>query len=237
MNQFFRRATSSLIRTPARSLRVRPPVAFQSRGFARSVIITTTGPDRQGIVADVTDALDNHGASVQESRMALLGSNFALIMRAIVNDTVCTEDLKSTVEQKFPGFTVGLADTETQVAGFKGTRAILELNMEGPDQPGLLKNLTRILAAQNISVRDLHTNTHSAPFAGYSVFTTRTILAFPPEVNLEEFEEDLEEFESKYGVHLSLTDPAEEEEGQEDEEQPVTGPTLQRDMIGMHQRE
>lgn len=78
-------------------------------------------------------------------------------------------------------------DVDGTVPKFMGPTTILEMHVEGPDQPGIVKNLTAILREHDISVRDLYTDTHSAPFAGYPIFSTKAIVAVPQGVRKSVF--------------------------------------------------
>ena len=44
------------------------------------LVVTTVGPDRRGMVEKITDVMVNHQANIEESRMARLGGEFAVIM-------------------------------------------------------------------------------------------------------------------------------------------------------------
>ncbi len=50
------------------------------------LIITVTGPDRVGFVEGVTKLIVDNGADVEQSRMAGLGGEFAVLMRVSVED-------------------------------------------------------------------------------------------------------------------------------------------------------
>src|SRR4051812_23996800 len=53
-----------------------------------SVVITASGPDRPGIVHDLTKLLTTAGANVEESRMSILGNDFAILLRVTVGDAL-----------------------------------------------------------------------------------------------------------------------------------------------------
>ena len=44
------------------------------------VVLTAVGPDRVGIVDDIAGAVSGAGCNIEESKMAVLGGEFAVIM-------------------------------------------------------------------------------------------------------------------------------------------------------------
>ena len=44
------------------------------------VVLTAIGPDRVGIVDDISGAVSGAGCNIEESKMAVLGGEFAVIM-------------------------------------------------------------------------------------------------------------------------------------------------------------
>ncbi len=44
------------------------------------LVVTTVGPDRRGIVEKITEVIVSQQANIEESRMARLGGEFAVIM-------------------------------------------------------------------------------------------------------------------------------------------------------------
>jgi len=150
--------------------------------------------------------------------MAVLGNDFALILMVTAPGDVTVDEVQGKVSDKFPDFLVQVRKTVGTLPKFSGPTTILELVMEGPDQAGLVLNLSRILKDYNVSIRDLHTDTHSAPFAGYPLFSTRAIIAVDNGTKIEELEEELRQFEEDYGVELQVAPPGEEAEESEGEQ-------------------
>lgn len=67
--------------------------------------------------------------------------------------------------------------------------------------------MTKVFQEFGVSVRDLDTDTSSAPFAGYKIFSLKAVVAVPINANLDAFDERLKEFEEKAGVDLRIDDP------------------------------
>lgn len=67
---------------------------------------------------------------------------------------------------------------------FKRPTRMVQMMLEGPDQPGLLRAFTRTLTNFDADIRDLDTDTSGAPFAGYAVFSLKAIVAMPVSVSV-----------------------------------------------------
>src|SRR3954463_6083655 len=80
----------------------------------RNFILTLTGPDRIGIVDEVTGLLLDRGGNVETSRMARLGGEFAVLM------------LVSMPEERFPGLDEGWEALASQ--GYKVTTPLARGN-------------------------------------------------------------------------------------------------------------
>eukprot|EP01137_Pigoraptor_chileana_P000535 Opistho-2@36893 len=170
----------------------------------RSVVVTAAGPDRKGIVSDLSKQLKKHGANVEESRMTILGNDFAMIFLVTLPPKGTTPDeLKRSLEDLFPEFIVAARDTSV-VQSSPGGSKIVRINMSGPDQPGMVAALSEHLAGFDASIRDLDTDTSSAPFAGYQIFSLKAIVALPTHVSSKELRHKMQELESDLGVDISI---------------------------------
>lgn len=175
----------------AASLRLSTPASdLDSTGAANiqpprnnSLVITAAGPDRSGIVHDVTALLTSAGANVEESRMSLLGNEFAILLRVTVPDELNEAKLRSLLTAEFAEFAIGVRSTQS-TPSFQSPVRILSFMVEGPDQPGIVQTLTKHFVTLKGSVRDLDTDCSNAPFAGYKIFRLKCIVAFPIDVRM-----------------------------------------------------
>lgn len=194
---------------------------------ASSIVLTAAGPDRPGIVHDMAAVLAGQaGANVEESRMTILGNDFAIILRVTVPDTQSPAALQEMLQKSFPEFVVSARSTTTHPI-FTAPVRIFSVAVEGPDQPGIVSILTKLFLEHKGSVRDLDTDTSNAPFAGYKIFSLKSVVALPINADFAAFEASLHKFEDEYGfdvdVNEGMNDSVEEEgenQGEGEEEEP-----------------
>lgn len=179
------------------------PGFMHSRSMAQWVVISASGPESTGIVSHVTNTLSDNGGNVAESRMTILGNDFALLTLATVPDKISIQDLEKQIlpKEKFPDFAVQVRKTSADPVS-SGPVQILRIEVEGPDQPGIIGGLAKVMANFGISIRDCETDTSSAPFAGYRVFTLKSVVAVPLSVDKVEFKKSLADFQSHFGVDV-----------------------------------
>lgn len=157
--------------------------------------------------------------------MTILGNDFAIILRITVPETQTAAGVAAMLTKAFPDFVVSSRATTTHPI-FTSPVRIFSVAVEGPDQPGIVQILTNLFLEHKGSIRDLDTDTSNAPFAGYKIFSLKSVVALPINADFGSFEASLHKFEDEYGfdvdVNEGMNDTTEDEqqrEGEEDEEE------------------
>lgn len=140
------------------------------------MVVSLTGPDRVGVVADFSSLLSSSfGANVEASRMAQLGGDFALILQLRVegasadgSDAVTPETVEASLKDTFPGFSISARETDQLPPSVAGSDYTVEL--EGPDSKGIVASVTEALVRAGANVGEMKTEVGPAPFAGYEEF-------------------------------------------------------------------
>jgi glycine cleavage system regulatory protein len=183
------------------------------------VIMTAHGPQKEGsdVMYDVSCALRDSQASVEESRVACLGTDLAATMLLTLPSVVDNQVLLDNFYTALPEFTVTVRDTEHSNA-FQTPSRIYSLVMEGPDQPYLLNVVLRAFdrIGGGITVRDMETDSSDAPFSGYKVFSVKCILMVPMNVPLPLLDKTIYALEISTGMDIEIRDIREDEHSDED---------------------
>jgi len=164
-----------------------------------SLVVTLIGADRPGIVARLAKLAAESGASWQESKMARLAGKFAGIVRLDVPAETLdelerslaqlgTEGLKLTIER-------GGADTQQRY---------LALELIGHDRPGIVRDISAVLAHHHVSIDELDTDIESASMSGEQLFHARLRLLLPDDLVLDELQEALEAIADELMVELTV---------------------------------
>ncbi|WP_158926050.1 glycine cleavage system protein R [Acidisphaera sp. S103] len=139
-----------------------------------SLILTVVGPDRPGLVRALSEAVAACGGSWLESRMARLAGQFAGIVLVEAPESL-PDDLRALENQ---GLRIlvqgGLAEP---VAAPAEPRLMLEV--VGNDRPGIVRDVTRVLAESGVNIEELTTGVASASFSGETLFRATALVRAP----------------------------------------------------------
>ncbi|MEA2711679.1 MAG: glycine cleavage system transcriptional repressor [Phycisphaerales bacterium] len=171
------------------------------------LIITAVGPDRPGIVGELTAHLHAAGGNILDSRMINLRGEFAMMILLDV-----AEDAAARIAGELPGHgdRIGLRLTVTpqQARAARPADGIpYRLKTYSMDQPGILARLTAVLRAMGVNIEELEARQDSAPFAGSPLFSTEMRLTVPRGVPLAQLRRELENVGNELNCDVDL-DPA-----------------------------
>jgi len=142
------------------------------------LILNALGPDRPGIVGQVTGHLHAAGANVLDSRMVNLRGQFAIIL-LIEAESASLEKLRQslpTLAEKI-GLRLTLTDAAPAATPVKGIP--FKLKTYSLDQPGIIHKISDLLREQGVNIEELSARQESAPFAGDPLFLMEMRLTLP----------------------------------------------------------
>jgi glycine cleavage system regulatory protein len=166
------------------------------------LVLTIIGADRPGLVQLVASRVADHGGNWLESRMCHLGGQFAGIVRVEVPAERVPELQQALQRLETEGLRVSVDSGESPAPLRRGTAATIEL--VGHDRPGILRQVTGVLAAHGVNVEELSSECVSAPMGGGNLFQARVRVLVPPAVRLEAVRADLEKIAADLMVDLTL---------------------------------
>ena len=144
-----------------------------------SLILTVLGADRPGLVRALSEAVAAAGGSWLESRMARLAGQFAGIVLVEAPEQL-VEDLRRLESQ-------GLRITvQPGVAGAPSEPAPrLALEVVGNDRPGIVRDISQVLAGCGVNIEELTTGVVSGSFSGEPLFKVTALLRAPDEAAVD----------------------------------------------------
>jgi glycine cleavage system regulatory protein len=167
-----------------------------------SLVLTVIGPDRPGIVQRLAQTIAEHDANWLQSRMAHLAGQFAGILRVGVPEHKATALSASLEQLAADGLRVVIERTVTADAVSKPQS--LRLELVGNDRPGIVRDISRVLADRGVNVEDLTTECDAAPMSGGTLFRATAELHAPHDLSLEELHRTLEELANDLMVEITL---------------------------------
>jgi glycine cleavage system regulatory protein len=139
-----------------------------------SLILTVVGPDRPGLVRALAEAVAARSGSWLESRMARLAGQFAGIVLVEAPDSLL-DDLHALESQ---GLRITVQNATSGPAVATGNLR-LALEVVGNDRPGIVRDISQVLAASGVNIEELTTGVVSGSFSGETLFRVMASLRAP----------------------------------------------------------
>jgi len=167
-----------------------------------SLVLTILGQDRPGLVGQVSELVAAHGGNWVESRMAHLAGQFAGILRVEIE----AEQAQALTEALAALNNEGL-DSVVHTNGSSATESdlpLVRLELVGHDRPGIIRENSRVLAAQGVNVEELTTECGSAPNTGQPLFRATATLRLPAGASESKLRQAMEDVAADMMVDISL---------------------------------
>ena len=167
-----------------------------------TLVMTVIGTDRPGLVQSVAACVADHGGNWLESRMCHLGGQFAGLLRVEVTAARAEELAGALRGLEAGGLRVMIHVESGAGPAAAGTAVVLEL--VGQDHPGILHQVSSVLADRGVNVEELESECVSAPMGGGTLFQARATVLVPAAVSIGELRADLERIAADVMVDLQL---------------------------------
>ncbi|TRX56713.1 glycine cleavage system protein R [Thalassomonas sp. M1454] len=168
--------------------------------MTHSLVFTAIGKNRTGIVSEITKLATDFGCNIVDSRMAILGSEFTLIM--LLNGK------KSAINQIETRLPILAYSLELLTISKRSTSTITDIvdeyvhvNISGTDTPGMLKTVTEFFAKRNIDLSSLKSITDDKT----NTVATELLINLTKQVNKQQLHNELQKLCDKLAVTLSFT--------------------------------
>ena len=167
-----------------------------------SIVLTVIANDQPGIIETVSNTLHNHGGNWTQSSMSSLAGQFAGILLASVpeeNTEACLAELRALESRGLRIIThVSGAEIDT------GETHQYVLELVGNDRPGIVHDITRVLAEHKVSVVDFETAVEAASMGGGELFRAVAKLMVPEGSDIFALESELEDIANDLMVDISF---------------------------------
>jgi glycine cleavage system regulatory protein len=170
------------------------------------LVLTLIGPDRPGLVEAVAEVVASHGGNWLESRMAHLAGQFAGILRIEVPEDKAQAVLAGLAALEARGLRIvgepGEAEARTKAG------RTLDLELVGLDRPGIVREISQLLANGGANVEELATDRSSAPMSGEMLFHAKARVRLPTDADLATLRSALERLASDLMIEIRLVETA-----------------------------
>ena len=144
----------------------------------KKLVITALGADRPGIVNELSDVLYSNQLNIEDSRMSVLGGEFAILLlvsgttKAIDDFIASSPDIEDSLQMK-------LTVKATEAAAESQPLVPYDVDVVAIDNPGIVHNLASFFSSRQINIVDLETDRYAAPHTGTPMFSLHMTIGVP----------------------------------------------------------
>jgi glycine cleavage system regulatory protein len=170
-----------------------------------SFVISVLGDDRAGLVEALSSVIAEHGGNWEQSHMTQLAGKFAGVVLVSI-PSQRSDEFGSALESLEHTGLLHLSFEEGRDVRPAG-RAI-EIRVVGNDHPGIVHELSHLLASRSVNIDDLETTTSPAPMAGGQLFEAVARLRLPDGLSDTDLVGEIEDLAADLMIDIEVLDEA-----------------------------
>ncbi len=171
--------------------------------MTQHLVISAVGNDQPGIVNALSLAIFDAQCNIVDSRMAVLGGEFAIILmvsgdhRAISH---LTTHLADEAEK------LGLTITTKVTCARENTQEVIPYIIEAIalDHPGVVYQLANFLSSKQINIETLTTESYAAAHTGTSMFAVTITVGVPIEQKINSLRDEFTDFCNELNIDTTF---------------------------------
>ncbi|MCP3671138.1 MAG: glycine cleavage system protein R [Gammaproteobacteria bacterium] len=157
------------------------------------LVISALGKDRPGIVDELSHTILDEGCNITDSRMTVLGGEFAIMLMVGGNWNTLTklEDAIPELESK-----LGLTIIARRTGGKQSEDTLLPYGVEvvAMDHPGIVHHLASFFSQREINIEDMSTSSYAAAHTGTPMFSVQMTVGIPSSIHIATLRDEFMEF-------------------------------------------
>ena len=164
-----------------------------------SLVLSIVGPDRTGLVSEVTQIVAGRGGNVTESHSFNIGPVYSMAMMVDVGADQHSE-LVAAVTAAVPSYAVSAHDGSADVEASSSFAAAVEVSCA--DGVGLIAKVTEFIAESGLSLSKLSTKSEGAPHGGAQLFSLKGVMLSSGPVDEDKLAQGFRDLENEMGLAI-----------------------------------
>lgn len=171
--------------------------------MSKNLVISALGNDKPGIVNALSKAILNQGGSISESRMTVLGGEFAMML-LVTGSQDCIDNIISKLEETGVNLNLTLIAKETQPQETNQKRLPYQITVVSMDHPGIVHNISDFLSSHNLNIEEIETKIYPAAHTGTPMFSLDMIISVPADSSVRTLRDEFLIFCDDLNLDASL---------------------------------
>ncbi|MBM3271312.1 MAG: transcriptional regulator [Candidatus Sericytochromatia bacterium] len=174
-----------------------------SNEFRNYLALAALGPDRPGLVAEATAFVSERGGNVEDSRMAILGAEFGILLLvsgAPDAAAAIERDLAALAAQTGLEFQVRRTSSPEEHRREAGIPCVV--TAEALDHEGIVQAVAGALHRVGVNIVSLTTEAYQAPITGSPLFRMEARIDVPPGRTVSDVRQSLDEVARKENLDI-----------------------------------
>ena len=157
------------------------------------LVISALGEDRPGIVDALSGIIANAGCSILDTRMTVLGGEFAVI-QLVSGKWNQLAKLESLLGNAGSDLDLEIFWKRTSAPRSSGDLLPYAVDVVAMDHPGIVHQLAHFFSERRINIRDLQTSRYPAAHTGTPMFAVHMTLDVPASTQISVLREEFLDF-------------------------------------------
>jgi len=171
--------------------------------MTRFLVISALGEDRPGIVDALSKVIVETGCNISDSRMTVLGGEFALILMIAGEEAAIArmQDRLPALEEQL-GLTMAARPTGPREGGAR--QLPYAVRVVAMDHPGIVHEVARFFSQRGINIEEMNTGTYSAAHTGAPMFSLDMTVSLPADTAAARLREEFVTFCDELNLDATL---------------------------------
>jgi glycine cleavage system transcriptional repressor len=164
-----------------------------SQTMGSNLVISVLGKDRPGIVNELSECILDAGGNIADSRMSILGGDFAVILMVSGNWNTVAK-IESQLAQLAETLDMTITSRRTEQRPVRRDLLPYGVDVVALDHPGIVHHLASFFSARDINIQGMDTSTYCAAHTGTPMFNVHMTVEIPARLHIATLREDFMEF-------------------------------------------
>lgn len=167
------------------------------------LVITAVGTDRPGIVKQLSGLVADNGCNIHDSRMTVLGGEFALILMVSGKWNELTR-LEDALGAQAETLSLKIICKRTQDGIHPTPRLPYSVEAISIDQAGIVHQIASFFSGRGVNIQEMNSTRYAAAHSGTPMFAMHILISISADNHIATLREDFLDFCESLNIDASM---------------------------------